>query len=653
LATSLGGHTLSISRPLSVAWRVFRMRIAAHKLIAIVAPETSDAELLMRFTVRRDEAAFEELVRRHGPAVQRVCRRLVGSSHADDAFQAVFLVLACRAKAVRKAASVGSWLIGVAGRVARQMRQQLRKRQLANLSSQVEIVDTSLPSPDSHLIIPELAAALDEELTRLPDFLRAPVVLCLVEGRTQEQAVAELGGSQRTLRRRLERAKALLRLRLERRGVVPAVIAALIGNMQTTSAVSPELVRLTVHEVFEFLAGGGVRSAPAAIAKGLITNMTTFKAAFLVPVAALVLIGLGVVWAQDRQGKSKQDPLTPVPNNSVVTPGTKEKEEPAKEVISQGQGEASHRSASFLVAAPTPTIARAIAAEAEYQRAELAKLWLGKELPAWQEQCHVDYFQTNKSINSFSTFSFGKRNDGRPAMVTSRIQLHGDFVEALTNELPHNVMHVVMASHFRKPLPRWADEGLVSTAKPVEVQKRLDELCRQTLNAGRGIRLRKLLTLKEYPENTAALFSEGSSIVRFLIAQKVTIDAQRVHEVENAVEMARTHGIPLPAAPQLPGKQPEREKLFEKITTGQQQFLVFLHMGILSDTIDSWNQATKTVYGYETVDVLEEVWLGYLRRPESFIQPPGKLPNTTPKPENPDLIPPTTLPGTGQPPEHH
>jgi DNA-directed RNA polymerase specialized sigma24 family protein len=94
------------------------------KLLAAAAADTPDADLLARFVAARDEGAFAELVRRHGPGVYRVCHRLVGPGAADDAFQSTFLVLACRARAVRKAASVGSWLIGVAGRVARQMRKR-------------------------------------------------------------------------------------------------------------------------------------------------------------------------------------------------------------------------------------------------------------------------------------------------------------------------------------------------------------------------------------------------------------------------------------------------------------------------------------------------------------------------------------------------
>src|SRR5579885_2581487 len=96
-------------------------------LLRHVAPSTPDADLLRRFVADRDPDAFAELVRRHGPVVYRVCRRLLGPAAADDAFQATFLVLATRPGSVRQAGSVGSWLVGVAGRVARQMRKRDRR----------------------------------------------------------------------------------------------------------------------------------------------------------------------------------------------------------------------------------------------------------------------------------------------------------------------------------------------------------------------------------------------------------------------------------------------------------------------------------------------------------------------------------------------
>src|SRR5262245_47556834 len=164
------------------------------------AAPVSDAELLDPFTACPDEAAFTELVRRHGPVVYRVCRRLVGPD-ADDAFQASFLVLATRPDAARTATSVGGWLIGVAGRVARQMRRAAGRRARHEAGAAAETRRADWPDRT-----PELAdqfRALDEELARLPDRLRDPVVLCLLQGLTQEQAAAEIGRDARTLRRRL------------------------------------------------------------------------------------------------------------------------------------------------------------------------------------------------------------------------------------------------------------------------------------------------------------------------------------------------------------------------------------------------------------------------------------------------------------------
>src|SRR5437763_15388320 len=103
------------------------MPVPLLKLCPPAEALTTDGDLLARFAAARDEGAFTELVRRHGPVVYRVCRRLV-PAHADDAFQAVFLILACRVAAVRNRAAVGSWLVGVAGRVARQMRKAQRRR---------------------------------------------------------------------------------------------------------------------------------------------------------------------------------------------------------------------------------------------------------------------------------------------------------------------------------------------------------------------------------------------------------------------------------------------------------------------------------------------------------------------------------------------
>src|SRR5581483_3055742 len=225
------------------------------------ATPVPDAELLDRFGAGRDQEAFAELVRRHGPVVYRVCRRLVGPDAADDAFQAAFLVLATRLDAARATASVGGWLVGVAGRVARQMRRAAdRRARHETAAAQARAIERS----DDAIELADQFRVLDEELARLPDRLRDPVVLCLLQGRTQEQAAAELGRDARTLRRRLERAKQVLRARLERRGVIPAVAAGLVAGAGSVSAAVPEgLGTRTVATVFDFLTGGTASAASA------------------------------------------------------------------------------------------------------------------------------------------------------------------------------------------------------------------------------------------------------------------------------------------------------------------------------------------------------------------------------------------------------
>ena len=284
----------------------------------------ADAELLDRFAAGRDEDAFAELVRRHGPVVYRVSRRLVGPDAADDAFQAAFLVLATRLDAARAAGSVGGWLVGVAGRVARQMRRAAGRR------ARHEAVAAATPRverPDETPDLTDQFRVLDEELARLPDRLRDPVVLCLLQGRTQEQAAAELGRDARTLRRRLDRAKQVLRARLERRGVIPAVAAALVSGAGSVSAAVPrELASRAVATVLNFLNGGAgaARSAPVVLAKGVATTMFARKVMHLMAAAAAGLVGFGVVLAGDGEpvpaapATQAAPPVSPTPTTAAT-----------------------------------------------------------------------------------------------------------------------------------------------------------------------------------------------------------------------------------------------------------------------------------------------------------------------------------------------
>src|SRR5262249_49914053 len=154
----------------------------------------TDADLLHRFGADRDEAAFTELVARHGRLVFGVARRVLGHSHdAEDVFQATFLVLAKKAGSVRRSASLGAWLHGVAARLAHTAPGpppgRARREQQAALPA--------LYVPDGGDELPRL---LDAEVVRLPDALRLPLVLCALGGQTQEQAARHLGWRPRTLK---------------------------------------------------------------------------------------------------------------------------------------------------------------------------------------------------------------------------------------------------------------------------------------------------------------------------------------------------------------------------------------------------------------------------------------------------------------------
>src|SRR5262249_57387862 len=181
-----------------------------------------DGGLLQRFHAQRDQAAFHTLLRRHGPMVLDVCRGVLGDGpDADDAFQATFLVLALKGGSIRKGASLGSWLHGVAHRTALKARARSgvrRKHEARAPQRQAAEADD--------LSWREVRQVLHEELGGIPERYRGPLVMCYLEGATQECAAARLGLAERTLRERLERGRELLRLRLVRRGLGPAAILA-------------------------------------------------------------------------------------------------------------------------------------------------------------------------------------------------------------------------------------------------------------------------------------------------------------------------------------------------------------------------------------------------------------------------------------------
>ncbi len=210
------------------------LNAVAHQLCswadAQAFADRTDGELLDRFVRRQEEAAFAALLGRHGPMVLRVARRVLGRVHdAEDVFQATFLLLARKARAIRKRASVGSWLHGVAHRLALRARAQARLRQ----ERERQAAERPAGGAASGQAWRELQDLLDTELRRLPAKHREALVVCYLEGATQEDAARRLGVPLGTLRSRLARARALFQKRLARRGLAlsgPALLAALLAN---------------------------------------------------------------------------------------------------------------------------------------------------------------------------------------------------------------------------------------------------------------------------------------------------------------------------------------------------------------------------------------------------------------------------------------
>jgi RNA polymerase sigma factor (sigma-70 family) len=291
---------------------------------------STDAALLERLARDRDDAAFGELLARHGPAVWAVCRRQVRSeADAEDVFQATFLVLARDAARVRKAASVGSWLHGVAVRIGRKVRvRQDRVPDPARLR-----VPVTPPEPAADLTWGEVRAALDEELAGLPESLRAPLLLCYFEGLTQDEAAAELGWNKRTVKSRIDRGRKLLRGRLTRRGIeLPAVLAVPL-LAPAAPAVPPAVVAGLPSAALAFAGRAsptGVTAVATELARTEVPVTHSLRAATLALSAAGLLVAASLSLAGRPGGSGDETTTGPdqavaqapaAPADSQPTPG--------------------------------------------------------------------------------------------------------------------------------------------------------------------------------------------------------------------------------------------------------------------------------------------------------------------------------------------
>jgi hypothetical protein len=222
---------------------------------------------------------------------------------------------------------------------------------------------------------------------------------------------------------------------------------------------------------------------------------------------------------------------------------------------------AQYRTPNFTVEAPTPELAQKIGQAAEAYRKEKALLWLGYEMPRWGRPCPIEVTVTMNGAGGATSFAFD-----RGQILDQTMHIEGTEERLLNSVLPHEITHTVFAYYFRCPVPRWADEGGSVLSEDEPERKRHDRMVRDKLNAGRAIPLRRLLPLKDYPndfESVMSLYAEGFSVTDFLVSQ-----------------------------------------------SGRPEFLKFIHDGMTA----GWDEAVKAHYSYENVNALEDAWLAQLRR---------------------------------------
>lgn len=292
----------------------------------------TDGQLLEDYVSCRDEAAIEALVRRHGPMVWGVCRRVLGNLHdAEDAFQATFLVLVRRAASISSRELLANWLYGVAHQTALKARATAAKRKWR------ETQVTTMPEPA--VVQPDqwhyLQPLLDEELSRLPEKYRGVIVLCDLEGKTRTEAAGQLGCAEGTVASRLARARIMLARRLRKRGIALSggALAAVLSQQAASAGVPTSVVTSTIKAA----SGAAISANIAALTEGVIKTMlfTKLRTVFAV-VLMLGFVATGAIFLTCRT-VAGQDDKQPAAEKPVEPAATEEKDKDKEAVTAWGK----------------------------------------------------------------------------------------------------------------------------------------------------------------------------------------------------------------------------------------------------------------------------------------------------------------------------
>ena len=230
---------------------------------------------------------------------------------------------------------------------------------------------------------------------------------------------------------------------------------------------------------------------------------------------------------------------------------------------------ASYRTQNFIITAPTDEFARQVGQEAERFRKELAILWLDHELPNWAEPCPI-FLQVGANLGAGGATSFVF---DRGEVFGWHMTIQGSPERILDSVLPHEVNHTIFASHFRRPLPRWADEGACTTVEHESERRKQQQLLVQFLQTKRGIAFSDMYVMRDYPQDVLPLYSQGYSLCRFLIQQG-----------------------------------------------GRQKFISYIGEGMRSE---QWAAVTKRFYGIENLAQLQTSWVDWVRQGSPLLETPA------------------------------
>ena len=236
----------------------------------------------------------------------------------------------------------------------------------------------------------------------------------------------------------------------------------------------------------------------------------------------------------------------------------------------------SYRTTNFIVSAPTAGLAEQIGRAAERYRRELAIEWLGKEMPPWGQPCPITaQVAPNLGAGGATSFLFE-----RGEVFGWRMTIQGSQERILDSVLPHEVTHTVFATHFRRPLPRWADEGACTTVEHPSEKNKQQMMLVDFLRTGRGIAFSRMFAMRDYPNDVMPLYSQGYSLARYLIAQG-----------------------------------------------GKRKFLAFVADGLRDD---NWPRAVERNYGFKDLGDLQNTWLEWVRQGSPSLDRPQPTLEDTP-----------------------